>query len=642
MSGRLKKLFKIPSLSQSTRVLRLLAPDPILTTLLVIFIAIVFFFYSTNFRRELEHFFHDTRTNLMPPSKKSNVLQIIAIDDNSIAKLEPDRLRLRLDTSKKPYLSLKNLTLAAGILANTEAKSIVLLIPEHVVPTDDPDLSELIEIIKYDPRFIIGTTGYNQLIPNMRTLPPALEAITDQVAAAETFRSRSNAIVRSLPFLSYRGSKETINLPPKVAGLIRPNSAVQTGNYQLKFEPIDHFPSLAIADLITEPQKFMDDFAEKVVVVGYTSPRSVGIQTTEQPFTNTPLTGYAPTNLTGVSTTYLMANAIENLLLQENLKAAPPWLTFLQTILVAVCCFFAWELGGLLAVTSVLLMWIFLLIGHAALYRWASLWIPLADTFLATAIVSIWSAFRRLREDLRRLADQKVSTEIKSELAKFQSHFLHGFSTWLTATTETITGLVESARNEEPSKNKHDKLFERVFLAAADLTEYLSGINQLSKIDELDAQDVLLESFDLESTLNTILRRFDAKSVAKNIAFSVSVDLNAKYLTSNQYFVDAILYNFISNAVKYSHNDSIVEIRVYKETRGQTILSVSDDGPGISPELQERVFERFYRINDERIYSAKGSGIGLYLCKFFAESLGGKVELISEVGKGSEFRAIIP
>jgi signal transduction histidine kinase len=235
-----------------------------------------------------------------------------------------------------------------------------------------------------------------------------------------------------------------------------------------------------------------------------------------------------------------------------------------------------------------------------------------------------------------------VSTEIKSELAKFQSHFLHGFSTWLTATTETITGLVESARNEEPAKNKQDKLFERVFLAAADLTEYLSGINQLSKIDELDAQDVLLESFDLELTLNTILRRFDAKSASKNIAFSVSVDLNAKYLTSNQYFVDAILYNFISNAVKYSHNDSFVEIRVYKETRGQTILSVSDDGPGISPELQERVFERFYRINDERIYSAKGSGIGLYLCKYFAESLGGKVELISEVGKGSEFRAIIP
>ena len=642
MNGQLKAFTRRPSLSLANRLWRLIAPDPILTALIGIFIALVFFFYSTNFRRELEHFFHDTRTKLMPSTKPSSILQIVNIDDNSIARLEMDPLRLRADTNKKPYLSLKNLTLAAGILANTEAKAIVMLMPEHAFPTDDPDLSELIEIIKYDQRFIIGTTGYNQLIPNMRALPVLFDGINDQVAAAETFRSRSNAIVRNLPFLSYRGSKETINLPPKVATLVRPGFPVQAGTYQLKFESQDHFPTLNIADLITTSQSYMDQFAEKVVVLGYTTPRSVGIQTTEQPFTNTPLTGYAPTNLTGISTTYLIANAIENLLLQEDLKSPPPWLTFLQTGMVAVCCLLAWEMGGLPAAASVAMIWLILLVGHAALYRWASICIPLADTFLATAIVSIWSASRRLRRDLKRLADQKVSTEIKFELAKFQSHFLRGFSTWLTATTETITGLVASSRNEQSQLGRDEKLFDRIFLAAADLTDYLSGINQLAKVDEIDAQKVQLDFFDMEATLETILRRFEAKATSKNISFALSIDTNARRIKSNQYFVDAILYNFISNAVKYAHQNTTVEIRVYRTTQGQTILSVSDDGPGISPELHARVFERFYRINDERLYTAKGSGIGLYLCKFFAEALGGSVELISDVGKGSEFRAIIP
>ena len=624
------------------RLLRRITPDPLLISLIAISLALIFFFYSTNFRRELEYFFLDTRMNLMPATQKSQVLRVVQIDDNSIRKLEVDPLRLRMDEANKPYLSLRFVTEAAGILANSQATAIVILLPEHAFPVDDPDLSELIEIIKYDPRFVIGSTGYNQLIPNLRTLPPILAPISTQIASAETFRSRSNAIVRSLPFLSYHGAKETINLPPKIAGLTRNDLAPKSGYYHLKFERLNHYPSVNIADLIASPQRHLDDFSQKIVVVGYTVPRSVGIQTSEQSFANTPLTGYAPTNLTGISTTYLIANAIENLMLGEDLKSAPVWLTLSQTAAVAFCCVLAWELGGIAAATSVSIIWIVLLIVHALLYRWGSLSIPLADTFLATVIVSVWAVSRRLRLDLRRLAEQQVSTEIKSELAKFQSHFLRGFATWLTSTTETITALVRSASNDQKTPKEDEKIFDRIFLAASDLTEYLAGINQLSKVDDLDIKQSKLEVFDIDAMLTTILRRFDARIKAKNLSVTIAIDENAKQLTSNQHFVDAILYNFISNAVKYTHDSTAVEVRVYKTVLGETVLSVSDEGPGIPRALQERVFERFYRINDARLYTAKGTGVGLYLCKFFTESLGGRIELISEAGEGSEFRAILP
>ena len=68
-----------------------------------------------------------------------------------------------------------------------------------------------------------------------------------------------------------------------------------------------------------------------------------------------------------------------------------------------------------------------------------------------------------------------------------------------------------------------------------------------------------------------------------------------------------------------------------------------DEGIGIPPELRERIFEKFYRIQDDRLYGAKGTGLGLYLCRYFAEQMGGKVDVqAADKTSGSEFRVILP
>jgi signal transduction histidine kinase len=266
----------------------------------------------------------------------------------------------------------------------------------------------------------------------------------------------------------------------------------------------------------------------------------------------------------------------------------------------------------------------------------------LADTFLASVLVSIYAASRSIRLDLKSIADQEVETEIKSELAKFQSYFLSGFSTWVSATTETITHLVRSSPAEPNNSRTNQALHERLFLAASDLNEYLTGINQLSTADENTGRDAPSNAFDVRQMVQSILRRFDVKAQSRGITFAIDIEDQVAVINSNVQFVDAILFNFISNAVKYANAQSTIEIRVFPERGRSVVFSVTDDGPGIEPELQARVFERFYRINDERLYAAKGTGVGLYLCKYFAESLGGRVELDSSVGIGSEFRAVIP
>jgi len=616
--------------------------DPLMAFFIIIFVTMTALFYGTNFRQELENFFHDTRTVLMPPTAKSTTVNVVKITENSIRSLETDPIRLHNDAKNMPLLSVKNLTKASKILANTESRIIILLLPEYLAPASDPDMAELKDIIKFDHRFIIGTTGYHQTIPNLQRLPKIFAEVTDQIAAADTFRSRSNAIVRSLPNLSYLGLEETMNLPTKAANMVNPSFAPTGGKYIIKFNPPSHYPALGIDELLANPNRHMDFFKSKIVVLGYVVPRSSGIQTTEQLFTNTPVTGYAPTNLTGISSTWLMANAIENLAQNETISIAPHWITLIQTIIIGLVCGLSWQAGSLFAAILTLFTWAVLILAHAGLYRWLNLSIPLADTFLASVLASLIGASRRLKFDLKSMAEQEVLTEKKYDLAKFQSHFLSGFAAWVSETTETIVDLVKSSQKDTNPPDNSSVLYERLYLAASDLNEYLSGITQLSNVDRKVVTKLEITEFNLEEMLYAVLRRFDLKASDNGIQFRCQIDKDASKIRSHQQYVDAILFNLVSNAVKYGNKGSVVVIELSKTKEGFTSISVSDEGPGIPPELQNRVFERFYRINDDRIYKAKGTGVGLYLCRYFAETLGGRIELYSEVGKGSEFRAIIP
>jgi signal transduction histidine kinase len=98
----------------------------------------------------------------------------------------------------------------------------------------------------------------------------------------------------------------------------------------------------------------------------------------------------------------------------------------------------------------------------------------------------------------------------------------------------------------------------------------------------------------------------------------------------------------VSNAVKYGPDGAPVQIRAVRVENGCVRISIEDRGPGIASEFRERIFERFYRIRDDRMYQSKGSGLGLYLCRFFAEAMGATIELSSEVGSGSTFTVVLP
>jgi signal transduction histidine kinase len=343
-----------------------------------------------------------------------------------------------------------------------------------------------------------------------------------------------------------------------------------------------------------------------------------------------------------MSTTYLVANAIENLIHDRNIKELDPAFNFLQTIIVATLIGLLWEFGSFTASTLTVILWLVLLFAHALSFHFLNRSIPLADTFFASALVSIFAAVRRLKGELKDMAAKQAKADAKNEVARIQSLFLTDFASWLKTVTQLIVGQVRATQPLITASNpRASDLYRRAFSAGEEFNDYLESIRQIPELENLSHR-AKKTRFDVRDFVQKITRRFEIKAQEKSIVIDIDIADNASDIVANASLLDSIVFNFVSNAVKYSPNDSRIVIRGVRNSNREYVLSVIDSGPGIPDSLRDRIFEKFYRIQDERIYNSKGSGLGLYLSKYFAEGMGGRVDVISSPNGGSEFRVILP
>jgi len=98
--------------------------------------------------------------------------------------------------------------------------------------------------------------------------------------------------------------------------------------------------------------------------------------------------------------------------------------------------------------------------------------------------------------------------------------------------------------------------------------------------------------------------------------------------------------NILDNAVKYTPRGGAVSVGL-SESGGAVTIAVADSGPGIAPEHREKVFGRFYRIDEARSRESGGAGLGLAIAKWAVEAMGGRIELESREGSGSTFRIVL-
>ena len=169
------------------------------------------------------------------------------------------------------------------------------------------------------------------------------------------------------------------------------------------------------------------------------------------------------------------------------------------------------------------------------------------------------------------------------------------------------------------------------------LTSLIEDLRQLTRLDL--AERVRPRPLDLAEVCRASAARFLPAARAATVA--LEVDAKRVAIDSDRRLLETILDNLLSNAIRHTPAGGRVDLRL-RRRRGEIVMAVRDNGVGIPPEHQRRVFDRLYRVDDARARLRGGSGLGLAIAQRAALALGGRIELDSEPARGSEFRLVLP
>ncbi|MFJ3522261.1 sensor histidine kinase [Pseudomonas sp. NPDC090203] len=243
-------------------------------------------------------------------------------------------------------------------------------------------------------------------------------------------------------------------------------------------------------------------------------------------------------------------------------------------------------------------------------------------------VLALYAELDMQAEQLRQASDLK---------SRFLSYMSHEFRTPL-GSILSIASLLRDELDGPLSPEQH-KQVDFVSTAARELSEMVDDLLDLAKIEagRITISPAWFDMFDLFSALRGMFRPIVDTS-AVDLIFEEPVGLPRLYTDDKK--LAQILRNFISNALKFTQRG---EVRVSARLEGDKEIrfAVSDTGIGIAQELHGALFEDFTQVDSPLQKRLRGTGLGLSLCKRFAELLGGRVGLESQPGVGSTFYVVI-
>jgi PAS domain S-box-containing protein len=242
---------------------------------------------------------------------------------------------------------------------------------------------------------------------------------------------------------------------------------------------------------------------------------------------------------------------------------------------------------------------------------------------------------RKTEETLERALTIERETERLRELDRLKDEFLSTVSHELRTPLTVILGLADVLRGSGGQREDRNDLLERVFTNASDMH---AMIEQLLDYSRLEAGKVRLEIRPLPLK-EAVLHCLDLARVAlgsRRTSIDVPGDMKVE---ADRHGFERILINLLTNAAKYSPNDSTIRVTA-KAEHGVVTVSVQDEGIGIPASEQSQIFERFYR--GSRRSAGRGTGVGLAVVCRYVELLGGSVSVESELARGSTFLFTLP
>lgn len=222
-------------------------------------------------------------------------------------------------------------------------------------------------------------------------------------------------------------------------------------------------------------------------------------------------------------------------------------------------------------------------------------------------------------ERLRREFSANVSHELKTPL-------------------QSILGYAEIMKNGLVKDEDKQRFLERIHAEAENMIELIQNIMELSRLDENKSVGDF-ENVNLYALAQSVVIRLKHKAQSKGVTLEVT-GVEAVVCGVHS-ILSEVLYNLVDNSIKYNNDNGSVTVKV-QDGEEEAIVSVSDTGIGIGAADCERVFERFYRADKSHNKETGGTGLGLSIVKHGVLYHKGRVDLESEIGKGTTITFVIP
>jgi len=231
-------------------------------------------------------------------------------------------------------------------------------------------------------------------------------------------------------------------------------------------------------------------------------------------------------------------------------------------------------------------------------------------------------------------------TQLK-QTDKVRRDFVANVSHELRTPLSILRGYIETLLDNPQTSDKELSRILRVMERHSKRLGLL--VDDLLTLAHLESRSAGLQFSDVQlaELFQSVIRDWEKKLAEKQLKVVVDLSPDARTIRADETRLHEVLYNLLDNALKYSRENG--EIRLRAAQRGpEIVLSVTDNGIGISKGDLPRIFERFYRADKARSRELGGTGLGLAIVKHIAQLHGGRVEAESELGKGTTIRVILP
>lgn len=238
---------------------------------------------------------------------------------------------------------------------------------------------------------------------------------------------------------------------------------------------------------------------------------------------------------------------------------------------------------------------------------------------------------------MRDITKEKSLDEERDEFISVVSHELR---TPITITEGKVSNAQLLISKAEIDKEKIGTALDEAHNQVVFLANMINDLSTLSRAERTDAQ-LDIEPIDPHSLLEDLMKSYEPEASQKGLELKLvqpAKHLNTIY--TNKLYLQEVLQNFVTNALKYTKQGSIT---LEAQQDGQRVrFSVTDTGIGISKSDQKRIFDKFYRSEDFRTRESSGTGLGLYVTAKLASKLNAKIEISSVLNKGSTFTLVAP